>query len=94
MCVKLYLEYNREIFHLILHSDHEHYLTRRITTSQGQRAHEPALKAVHMVTVQNYLQYLSVVVHADPFDSNTPRMHHGHVLTERQPRFVGSFSCT
>ena len=50
---KLYLEYNRKIFLLILHWDHVHYLTRRITPSQVPRAHDPAYKALRMVSVQN-----------------------------------------
>ena len=53
MCVKLYLEYIRKIFQLILHSGHVHYLTRIISPSQVPCAHDPACKAVHMVSVQN-----------------------------------------
>ena len=50
---KLYSEYNRKIAQLILHRDHVHYLTRRITPSQVPFAHNPGCKAEHIVPVQN-----------------------------------------
>ena len=74
--VKLYLEYNRKIFQLILHWDPSCYLTRRTTPSQAPCTHDPACKAVHRVSVEKQLQYLPIVFHADPSNSNTASTRH------------------
>ena len=48
-----------------------HYFTHTITRSEVPCAHDPACRAMHMVSVQKELQYLPVVFQADPFDSST-----------------------
>ena len=40
------------------------------------------------------MQYLPVVVHADPFDSNATSTNHSQVLTARQPRVLRASSST
>ena len=65
-----------------------HHITRRTTPSQVPCAHDPACKALNMVSVRNYLQYLPVLVHADPYDSSNTSSHHSKILTPRKPRVI------